>query len=360
MESDNKVKVESQNQIDLMYIARLMWSKKRLFCITMGAAMVFGIIVAFSIPKTYKTEVVLAPELSSYSPVSGGLSDIASMVGINLNSGSSSYDAIYPELYPQIIGSTPFLTDMFDVRVTSSDSLIKDMRLYDYLTTKQKATWWDKIKFSIIRLFKKKKKGSGSHKLDNFRLTRAEYDTAMALRSLIGCSVDSKTSIITLSFIAQDPVISAAVADTLQRKLQEYVIKYRTKKSRGDLDYALKLYDEAKKQYHEAQKKYAGFADSNADLILQSYKARQDDLENEMMLKFNLYNQVSQQVQMARAKIQERTPAFTQLQPATVPLTKDAPKRMIIMLAYMMFAFAVTTVYILVKDSRNNDKQARQ
>ena len=152
--------------------------------------------------------------------------------------------------------------------------------------------------------------------------------------------------------MAQDPVISAAVTDTIQRRLQEYVTLYRTKKARGDLDYAMTLYDEAQKQYLESQRKYADFVDSNADLILQSYKVKRDDLENDMQMKFSLYNQIAQQVQMARARIQEKTPAFTQLQPATVPLKKDAPKRMTITLGYMFFAFILTTIYILIKDSK--------
>ena len=301
----------------------------------------------------YKTEVVLAPELMSSSSVSSSLSDIASMVGINFKSGGSSYDAIYPEIYPQIISSTPFLTSLFDVKVTSSDSIIKDISLYKYLNTKQKVTWWDAIKISVIRLFKKKKKNaSGNHVLDNFSLTEAESETAKAIRGLIGCSVDKKTSIITLSFTAQDPYISACMADTIQRKLQDYVTMYRTKKARIDLDYALKLYDEAKRQYIEAQQKFADFADSNESLILESYKVKRDDLENEMQLQFNVYNQIAQQVQMARAKIQENTPAFTQIQPATVPLKKDSPKRMTIIIGYMLFAFVSTTIYILVKDSK--------
>lgn len=353
----NKLKVNSNNQIDLLQIAKILFKKKYTYCITMGAAVVVGSIVAFSIPKMYKTEVVLAPELTSSSSVSSSLSDIASMVGVNFKSVGSSYDAIYPEIYPQIISSTPFLTSMFNVRVSSCDSIIKDVSLYNYLNTKQKVTWWDSIKIFVIRIFKKKKKGKGNHVLDNFNLSESEFETAKAIRGLIGCSVDKKTSIITLSFMAQDPYISACVADTIQQKLQDYITLYRTKKARIDLDYALSLYDKAKKQYEEAQQKFADFADSNENLILESYKVKRDNLENEMQLQFNIYNQIAQQVQMARAKIQEKTPAFTQIQPATVPLKKDSPKRMTIIVAYALFAFIVTTIYILIKDSKNKRNQ---
>lgn len=354
MKTNNEdIHVSKDNQIDILAILKIMATKKKLYAITIGISVVVGLIVAFSIPKSYKTEVVLAPELVSSSSISNSLSDIASMVGINFKSGGSSYDAIYPEIYPRIISSTPFLTSMFNVLVTSIDGKIKNVTLYDYLNTKQKVAWWNQIKSKIIKSFKKKKPKNKSHKLDGFRLTEAEDDTAKGIRGLIGCVVDKKTSIITISFTAQDPNISAAVADTIQKKLQEYVTEYRTKKARIDLDYALKLYDEVKKRYLEAQQRYAAFSDANEDLILQSYKVKRDELENEMQLQYNIYNQVAQQVQMARAKVQENTPAFTQIQPATVPLKKTAPRRMFILLGFMVFAFVCTTGYILVKDSRN-------
>jgi len=62
-----------------------------------------------------------------------------------------------------------------------------------------------------------------------------------------------------------------------------------------------------------------------------------------------------QQMQMARAKVQEHTPAFTQIQPATVPLKKDGPKRMTIVLAFMFFAFVLTSIHVLIQDAKKNN-----
>ena len=148
----------------------------------------------------------------------------------------------------------------------------------------------------------------------------------------------------------QDPLVCATLADTARVRLQEFIIKYRTNKARIDLDYTKQLYAEAKQNYDNARKSYAVYSDANQELVLESYKAKLENLENEMQLQYNNYQQISQQLQLARAKLQERTPAFTTLQSATVPIKPAGPKRMIFV-AFMMFVtFVVTALYVYKKD----------
>ena len=345
----------TKDKIDLLAIMKTLWKNKRLFGLSCGVAFVVGAVVAFSIPKTYKTKVVLAPEISNSSSMSESLSDIASMVGVNLGKGGSSVDAIYPEIYPQIINSTPFLTSMFNVKVTSLDGEVKEMPLYNYLLSHQKVPWWDKILQGILGLFSSKGSGEAQIKVNNFRLTEEQEGILHQVENMVTCSVDKKTNIITISVTAQDALISASLADTVQTKMQQYVTNYRTKKARNDLAYSQKLFSEAKAQYIKAQQTFGNYSDANTDPILQSFKAKQDELENEMQLRYNIYNQTSQQLQMARAKVQERTPAFTQIQPATVPLKKDGPKRMTIVLGFMFFAIVLTSVHVLIQDAKKNN-----
>lgn len=67
-------------------------------------------------------------------------------------------------------------------------------------------------------------------------------------------------------------------------------------------------------------KKICYFADANQNIILLSYRAEQERLKNEMELAYTVYTQVSGQLQMARAKVQEINSVYTVVQPATVPL----------------------------------------
>ena len=112
-----------------------------------------------------------------------------------------------------------------------------------------------------------------------------------------------------------------------------------------------KLCTDAKAQYTKAQQLYSSYSDANEDVILTSFKTKQEEMENEMQLRYNIYNQCAQQLQMAKAKVQERTPAFTVIKPATVPLKKDGPKRMTIIIAHIFAAFVFTSIYVLYRDA---------
>lgn len=340
------------DKIDLIKIFRLLWGRRKLYIRTSFIGMLVGAVIAFSIPKSYESKVVLAPEIVGGGSMSDNISDLASMVGVNLNMSGGQIDAIYPELYPQIINSTPFLTGLFDVKVTAHDNSFSNITLFEYKQKHTKSPWWSLVPKLIGRLFKKKP-ANGISKLNLFKLTQDQENVLEGLKQDIQCMVDKKTSIITITVSSQDPLVSATLANIVQSNLQQYVTNYRTKKARNDFEYTLKLQAQAKREYVQARQKYVSYADANEEVILQSFKSKQEELENDMQLKYNNYSQLSQQLQVTRAKIQERTPAFTQIQPASVPLKKSAPKRMTIILSFLILAIVITSSYIVAKDDRN-------
>ena len=73
-------------------------------------------------------------------------------------------------------------------------------------------------------------------------------------------------------------------------------------------------------------------------------------MENDMQLKFNAYTALSTQLHAAHAKVQERTPAFTILKGAAVPIKPTGPKRMIFVLAMLIFASIGVVIYIIKDD----------
>ena len=165
----------------------------------------------------------------------------------------------------------------------------------------------------------------------------------------------------------QDPVVSAMLADTIATRLREYVTEYRTNKARQDLEYAQKLNDEARDEYYKAQQRYADYTDKNQGLILRSAQTERDRLQNESSLAFNLYNQTAQQLQMAKAKVQQTTPVYTIVQPATVPLRPSKPSKVLILVGFVFLAVVAASAWILfgkdmVNSFRNKkvEKEAEQ
>jgi capsule polysaccharide export protein KpsE/RkpR len=156
--------------------------------------------------------------------------------------------------------------------------------------------------------------------------------------------------VITINVTDQDPLIAATMADSVQTRLQRFITDYRTRKARIDLEYNQKICAEAKERYDNARKRYAAFTDANQKIFLESVRSRQSELENELQLQQRAYSQIAAQLQLAEAKVQEETPAFTTLQPATVPILKDGPKRSRICLIFLFLAFLATTAYAFHKE----------
>ena len=314
----------------------------------MPIVFILSSLIIISIPRSYTCEVKLAPE--STSSGIGSIGALASSFGVNLANKLDNEDAISPELYPDLMNSIDFKVSLFPIKIQTKDKKI-ETTYYNYLEKNQKYAWWLIPINYIKKLFEKKedKPFDSSKKIDPFILTKKQKDITSLIEQKIDCEVDKKTNVISIVVTDQDPLVCATMADSIKSRLQLFITDYRTNKAKIDLEYTKKLYVEAKSSYDKARQLYATFSDGNQELILESYKAKQEDLENEMQLKYNNYNSICQQLLAAKAKVQERTPAFTTLQSASVPNKPSKPKRMLFVLAMLFLTFIITSIYSINK-----------
>ena len=238
------------------------------------------------------------------------------------------------------------------MKITTKDERFKGTYA-EYLKTQQKNPWW---KVEMNKLMNriapppKSVKPAGEVGVNPFALTYEEDVLMRGIKGAIDCSVDKKTDVITLTTTAQDPLVAALIADTVRVRLQEFMTHYRTQKARHDLEHVQSLCERAHKDYLKKQHDYATFVDANQDLVLETFKAREKDLEDEMQLAFNTYSQLLARVQSAEAKVEERTPVFTTLQNASVPVKHAGPKRVFMVLGALFLAFIVTTLVLISRD----------
>ena len=340
--------VEEESSIDFGKIYKDILRHKRLYFIVLPIAFVLAAIYALSLPNFYNCTVKLSPEMSGSKASAGSLASLASSFGVNLGSSGAGTEALFPTLYPDLMNSVDFKTSLFPVKVKREEDN-KVFTYYDYLMNEQKVPWWSSAMKGLFSLFGSKKK-AGDAKVDPFRLTKEQTRIVKALNKNVVCDVDKKTMVITINVTDQDPVICATMADTVKTRLQNFITDYRTSKARVDLEYNQKIFTEAKARYEKARRRYAEFADANQDIILESVRQKQTDLENEMQLQYNAYQQVAAQLLAAEAKVQQETPAFTTLQSATVPVLKAGPKRAQMCLIFVFLAFLGVTAYILYKE----------
>ena len=331
--------------IDLIDIFNVIWAKKTLFIKVILFAFTLSCVLIVGFPRYYKTSVKLAPELGGPS-VSGTLGSLASSFGFDLDNLQTN-DAITPLLYPDLMDDNGFVVSLFNVQVKSKDGSI-NTTYHDYLQKHQKNIIWLQPMEWIKNIFSSpavKKKGS----LDPYDLSKEEDDIVGNIRSLIKISFDKKNAVIDIDIQDQDPLICKTMGDSVLSRLQNFITEYRTNKARIDYQYYQKLAREAKEDYDKARQRYANLSDANTNIALKSIELKLEDMENELQLKFNAYTTVNTQMLAAKAKVQERTPAFTIIKGASVPIKPSSPKRMLFVAICTLLTFIVTAVYVNIK-----------
>lgn len=346
-----------EESIDIMpYIKTLLDNWKLLFKIGCIASVV-ALILVIDLPKKYPTTAILAPEIAQKS--GSNLSSLAAIAGINISNAVMT-DAMYPDIYPEIVNSIPFNVELLSMPVSfeRKDETI-ETDLYTYLKEYQKGSWWGYVISApgkalgwLIDLIKGEEEEdalAGAAVLDPDRLTRKQTSLLKKFKEDISISVEKKTFLITISVKMQDPEISKQLCDKIVENLQKYVTQYRTEKSRRDVVYYTKLNQESRESYYAIQQKYAAYVDGNQGISRHSFNIEKERMQNETNLAFSLYNQTSQQLQMAQAKLQQETPVCVVVQPATVPI-KGYPSRAKNLLVLVFLAEFVAAAWILFGD----------
>lgn len=336
-------------EIDWMDILHRIYAIRKTLYKAAGIGVVLGIIIALSIPKQYTVTVTLSPEMGGDSK-GGGLASLASSF-LGGAATSNSPDALNATLAPDIVASTPFILELFNTRVQTLDGEL-DTTLVAYLD-EQKQPWWGYIKAvpglaigAIKSLFTEE--ANTTVTLNPFQLTEKETAKVTGIRQSITAAVDRKTSMTTITVTLQDPKVTAIVADSVVGKLQQYIVDYRIKKAKEDCAYLEELYKERQQEYYQAQSKYAHYFDTNRSIALQSIRAEQERLQNDMSLAYQVYSQVAQQLQVARAKIQEEKPVFAVVEPATVPLYPSGTSRKVIFIGITFLVVCGTGAWKLL------------
>ena len=367
-ESEKKIKqgqnnhVDEEIEIDLMDILRKIIGLRRKIYKAASIGLVLGIIVAISVPKQYTVEVTLSPEMGNSKE--GGLSGLAaSFLGSGVSMGDGT-DALNASLSADIVSSTPFLLELSVMEIPISKNEVMALSVY---LDEESSPWWNyvigfpsMVIGGVKSLFTEEDESVSFDKTNQgtIELSKKESKKIETLKKMITASVDKKTSMTSVIATFQNPKVAAVVADSVVKKLQEYIIDYRTFKAKEDCLYLEKLFKERQQEYYAAQRKYADYLDSHDNIILQSVRAEQERLQNDMSLAYQVYSQVAGQLQIARAKVQEEKPVFAIVEPAVQPLEPSGTSKKLYVLAFVFLSVCIVISWNLFgKDFLNKFKE---
>lgn len=351
MESQNKhiAKNDLEVAIDLSVFLKSL-KKHRLLIIVI--ALLFGItgaVIGLLTPNEFVSEVKLLPELESKDGV-GGLGkfkSLAGLAGIDLGSMSSS-EAIRPDLYPNIIQSTPFMLEALKKKI-----FIKKSRnyqsIYEYLRHQRENTLYYKILGDSDDGYENNQTLQQSITSGALSLNKKETIIIKELQKRIGAAIDKKSGVISISAKMTDPIAAANLATFAQEYLTRYITNYRTEKTRKEITFLENRVSDAKKRYDGSLFNLSNYQDKNRGLFLNVAKDQEKKLQYDVDLSFNLYSELSRQLEEAKVKIQKEAPVFKVLEPAQIPLKKSEPKRSVMVIGFILLGAFLATIYVFFK-----------
>jgi len=334
------------------------WKKIVLWAL---GGMVVGILVALSMPKTYTSHAVVAPEVVTRTSTGNSLTTLANLAGISTSSLALS-DAMHPDLYPTVIKSTNFYINLFDLPVSFKHKKeIINTDLYDYLAHYTRHAWWDyvlglpRIAISgVKRIFAEEdafETAEGHVQLDSLHLTRQQASVAKILAKNISAVVEKKTFALSVKVTMQDPVIASQIANAVIENLEQFVMQYRTEKARETVAYYEEVYEETHEAYLNAQRAAARYADANLGTMTQSARLQQQLLQNEAQLRYNMYNTTVQNLMAAQARVLQESPVLVVIQPGVAP-NDGKPSKVKAGLLWMIIGGAIGLFLVVRKVKR--------
>ncbi len=329
----------------------------------------FGLIAAiyvFNKPNEYTSSTSVMPELET-SGIGKGLSKyagLASLAGINLSDMAGS-DAIRPDLYPDVINNTTFFLYLLEQKVKLSSG--EEIKFEDFYFNAYKIDleeevgakgrneldFIDKIR-NILGIGLPTLNNNLRKKPEFVFLSKTKGEVIEDLTEKVSANMDKKTGIISVSAEFPDPIVSAQVAKISMDYLTTFVTNYRTEKAKIDVDFLAERLSEAKGKYYNTQAKKAQYSDqfSAPTIRLQSADIQRERIESDYRVTSSFYQELLQQYETAKLKVQQETPVFKTLQQPVVPFEKSGPKRVIVVLFSLFFGFFFALFFVLLKNER--------
>jgi uncharacterized protein involved in exopolysaccharide biosynthesis len=329
------------------------WRERALVVFLTGICTGIGVLIALNKPNQYSaTTSILAGNSGKSSQT---LTSIAGFAGIPLPAGSSDL-GVSTNLYPKIAGSFDFRRVIAETPVYF-ESYKRRMSLIEYTEIHDKDKKWSESITSFKR--KNAEKGTPSKKavtnnitsegLNPLKIEPRTFSIIVQVSDYVKVSIDNKTGLITVTSWMPDAYAAADLAQMSARSLIKQISKIELSRAQEQLRFVEKQHEEAKARYEGNQRKWAEYKDRNRLLNSETSQIEGERLKEEFELAFEIYQQLSRELEQAKLRRSQDTPTFVILEPAIVPNDKESPNRTKIVLTFAIIGILTSMVFVAMK-----------
>lgn len=304
---------EPQSSIDVFALLGAVWAKRKLILIIVGVSTVLSIGISLILPESFLATTVILPEADKSKLSSmGGLSDLASLAGINTGGDGSLL-----KLYPTII---------------KSESVLKNI-LYKKYQTKKFQQPVNLIEYWEIEA----------------KTPELQYEFGLnSLRVMLLVLVDAKTSVITMSISMPEPQLAADILNGVTVELNSFLLNKKTTSAGNQRKFVEERLIEVKQDLTKAENSLKEFREKNRQVLSPQLMLEQERLIRDIQINAAVYTELRKQFEIVKIEVVKNIPVINVMDPARAPAWKDKPKKATIVIIFFFLSFFGAIGYSII------------
>lgn len=358
----------SNATLDYLKLIQAAFKNSKSLAIFSGIGLLLGALIAFTTPKEYQSSSYILLESEGSGSQLGQMGALAGLAGINMSQLQSNQMALTSEIFPDVIHSRDFLREISKEKFKFESKSGQELSLEEYYFEEQPSNVVKKTLNFIINLpamivgwfanpdpLPSNLAESMEKQEDYLSLNSQELYAVGELKKRI--LIEQKGKLIRLNVSLPEPLIAAQVNAMVLDRLIAYVTEYKVGRQRRNIEFIEERVLETEKKFNEAQMRLASFRDSNQGLISQRARTKEEQLEFEFNIAYNVYNSLKQELEQSAIQLKKETPIFTVLEKAAIPLGSSKPNKPLILIFSIFLGLFVGVMVNLYKVLEENTKQ---
>jgi uncharacterized protein involved in exopolysaccharide biosynthesis len=164
------------------------------------------------------------------------------------------------------------------------------------------------------------------------RLSKEDMELLDEISNNLYVKVDNNSGLVSITATLEEPLLTAQVTQKTVELLQKYIIDYKTKQVRNNLEFIEARYKEKKEAFESIRHDFFEYRDRHRNMVTERANAPYQELSDAYDLASEVYLSLAKQHEQAEIAVKKETPAFSIIEPGKVPLEKSAPKRSLILI----------------------------
>ena len=285
----------------------VLWGSRKLIGIITASVTAAAIIISLLLPPYYMSTVVILPEISqSKLSALGGLSDLASMAGVNVGGEASSV-----KLYPTIV---------------KSEAVLKNVIYKKY----HSEAFADSV--NLIQLW-----GGNEEK------PQLAYENILkSLRDELDVSLDTKTTVLTLTILTKEPQLSADILNAVAHELDVFSRTKRTTNASAQRKGIEGRLTEVNSDLERSENALRNFRENNRRVTdSPQLLMEQERFIREVQINAALFSELKKQYEIAKIEEIKNVPIVNVMDAGRPAAKKEKPKRgVIVVMSFVLSLFA--------------------